>query len=108
MDPVEVRNYQTTTGAEPVAAWLDSLRGVARLRIAARIERLGKGLPGDWKSVGGGVRELRIDHGPGYRVYYAQHRNALILLLCGGDKRTQSRDIERAHEYWKDYQARSR
>jgi putative addiction module killer protein len=109
MEPVEVRNYETTTGAQPVGAWLDSLRdGIARLRIAARIERLGKGLPGDWKSVGGGVRELRIDHGPGYRVYYAQHGNALILLLCGGDKRTQARDIERAHEYWKDYQTRSR
>ena len=108
MAPVEVRNYETTTGLQPVVVWLDSLRdGIARLRIAARIERLGKGLPGDWKSVGGGVREMRIDHGPGYRVYYAQHGNALIVLLCGGDKRTQSKDIERANEYWKDYRTRS-
>lgn len=107
MATVEARNYETATGAQPVAPWLDSLRdGIARLRIAARIERLGKGPPGDWKSVGGGVRELRIDRGPGYRVYYAQHGNALILLLCGRDKRTQSKDIERAHEYWKDYHAR--
>lgn len=107
MIPVEVRNYETAAGVQPVAEWLDSLRDSAsRLRIAARIERLGKGLPGDWKSVGGGVFELRIDTGPGYRVYYAQHGKVLILLLCGGDKRTQTKDIERAHEYWKDYQAR--
>ena len=104
---VEVRNYETAAGVQPVAAWLGSLRdSMARLRIAARIERLGKGLPGDWKNVGGSVCELRIDVGRGYRVYYAQHGNALILLLCGGDKRTQTRDIERAHDYWKDYQAR--
>jgi putative addiction module killer protein len=104
---IEVRNYETADGVQPVAAWLGSLRdSMARLRIAARIECLGKGLPGDWKNVGGSVCELRIDAGPGYRVYYAQHGNALILLLCGGDKRTQTRDIERAHDYWKDYQAR--
>lgn len=104
---IEVRNYETADGVQPVAAWLGSLRdSMARLRIAARIERLGKGLPGAWKNVGGSVCELRIDAGPGYRVYYAQHGNALILLLCGGDKRTQTRDIERAHDYWKDYQAR--
>ncbi len=109
MVPVEIRNYETAAGVQPVAAWLGSLRdSIARLRIAARIERLGNGLPGDWKSAGGGVRELRIDQGPGYRVYYAQHGDALILLLCGGDKRTQATDIERAHDYWKDYQARSR
>jgi putative addiction module killer protein len=64
-------------------------------------------LLGDWKSIGGGVHELRIDHGPGYRVYYAQVGNALILLLCGGEKSTQTRDIEKAHAYWKDYKARS-
>ena len=109
MTPIEVRNYETAAGMQPVTAWLGGLRdSIARLRVAARIERLGKGLPGDWKSVGSSVNELRIDHGPGYRVYYARHGNALILLLCGGDKRTQAKDIERAHDYWKDYQTRSR
>lgn len=104
---IEVRNYETAAGVQPVAAWLDDLRdSMARLRIAARIDRLGNGLPGDWKSVGGGVFEMRIAIGPGYRVYYAQQGNVLILLLCGGDKRTQTKDIERAHDYWKDYQAR--
>lgn len=72
------------------------------------LERLGNGLPGDWKSIGGGVRELRIDHGPGYRVYCAQQGDALVLLLRGGDKRTQKRDIEVAHACWKDYKRRSR
>ncbi len=61
------------------------------------------GLRGDWKSVGGGVCELRIDHGPGYRVYYGQDGNTLVLLLCGGAKRTQAKDIEKAYAYWKDY-----
>jgi putative addiction module killer protein len=63
---------------------------------------------GNWKNVGGGVCELRIDHGPGYRVYYGQEGETLILLLCGGTKRTQAKDIEKAHAYWKDYKARSR
>ena len=60
-----------------------------------------------YQNLGGGVFELRIDAGPGYRVYYAHDDGAVILLLCGGDKSTQRRDIERAHAYWKDYKARS-
>jgi putative addiction module killer protein len=58
--------------------------------------------------VGGGIYELRIDYGPGYRVYYGQEGDALILLLCGGVKRTQVKDIERAYAYWKDYKTRAR
>jgi len=65
-------------------------------RIAQRIVRLQAGLIGDAKPVGGGVAELRIDHGPGYRVYFVQRGAVLIILLCGGDKRSQSRDIVRA------------
>jgi putative addiction module killer protein len=72
------------------------------------LDRLTEGLRGDWKRVGGGLGELRIDHGPGYRVYYGQQGKTLILLLCGGDKSTQAKDIERAHAYWKDYKTRSR
>lgn len=64
------------------------------------------GLFGDWRSVREGVREIRIDHGPSYRVYFAQDGDSLILLLCGGDKRTQAMDIEKAHDYWKDYKTR--
>jgi putative addiction module killer protein len=106
---MEIFQYQTADGRKPVADWLESLRDpTASARIAARLQRLTLGLRGDWKSIGAGVFELRIDFGPGYRVYYAQHGNDWIVLLCGGHKRTQTRDIERAHEYWKDYQARTR
>jgi putative addiction module killer protein len=73
--------------------------GATRARITARLDRLKAGLLGDWKSVGGGICELRIDHGPGYRVYYGQEGNTLILLLCPGDKSTQAKDIEKAHAY---------
>jgi len=87
--------------------WLEGLRdGATRARITARLDRLKAGLLGDWKNVGGGICELRIDHGPGYRVYYGQEGNTLILLLCAGDKNTQAKDIEKAHAYWKDYKAR--
>jgi len=104
---VEVREYLTADGRAPLTEWLAALRdGNARARIVARLDRLKAGLLGDWKSVGEGICELRVDYGPGYRVYYGQDGNTLIILLCGGDKRAQQRDIERAHGYWKDYKAR--
>ena len=78
--------------------WLTKLKDRAgRLRILKRIDRLANGNPGNVKSVGHGVLELRLDVGPGYRVYYAKHGDLLILLLCGGDKSTQPNDIDRAH-----------
>ena len=78
--------------------WLTKLKDRAgRLRILKRIDRLANGNPGNVKSVGHGVLELRLDVGPGYRVYYAKHGDLLILLLCGGDKSTQHNDIDRAH-----------
>ena len=77
--------------------WLDSPRDIhARARVLARIERLASGNPGDVKPVGEGVSELRIDYGPGYRVYYTKQGRKIIILLVGGDKRTQSRDIKKA------------
>jgi len=79
------------------ARWLDELRDIkARARILVRLDRLAEGNPGDVKPVGEGVSELRIDYGPGYRVYYKKQGRTIIILLSGGDKRTQKRDIARA------------
>jgi putative addiction module killer protein len=88
---VEIRKTET------FAKWLDGLDDIrARARILVRIERLAAGNPGDVKPVGEGVSELRIDYGPGYRVYYKKQGRFLIILLAGGDKRTQSRNIKTA------------
>ncbi len=79
------------------AKWIDSLQDIrARARIQARIERLAMGNPGDAKPFGEGISEMRIDYGPGYRVYYIQHERSVIILLAGGDKSTQPRDIKAA------------
>jgi putative addiction module killer protein len=79
------------------ASWFEGLRDrQARARITARIRRLSLGNPGDARPVGGGVSEMRIDYGPGYRVYFVRRGDILALLLCGGDKRTQDRDIAQA------------
>jgi putative addiction module killer protein len=79
--------------------WVHGLRDeMARIRIIARINRLMEGLPGDVLAVGHGVSELRIHHGPGYRVYFHQAGDTLVILLCGGDKSSQRRDIKAAHE----------
>ena len=84
---------------EEFSRWLRRLRDSnAVARIAARIRRVQLGNLGDSKSLGGGVMEMRIDYGPGYRIYYARHGMAFVILLCAGDKRTQQRDIERARE----------
>lgn len=81
------------------AQWLSGLRDSrAKTRIAARIDRLALGNPGDVKPVGSGVSEMRIDYGPGYRVYFIRRGQLLIVLLAGGDKRTQAKDIARAIE----------
>ena len=79
------------------ADWLGGLRDIdAIARIQVRIRRLSLGNPGDVKPVGAGVSELRIDYGPGYRVYFCRRGQALVMLLCGGDKRTQDADIAKA------------
>ena len=82
---------------ETFAQWLDGLRDVrARARVQVRIERLAAGNAGDVEPVGEGVSELRIDYGPGYRVYFKKHGREVVILLAGGDKRTQSADIKTA------------
>ena len=90
---IEIRQTET------YADWFASLRDrKARARIDVRIRRLSLGNPGDVRPIGSGVSELRIDYGPGYRVYFVQRGPMLIILLAGGDKRTQERDIKKALE----------
>ena len=82
---------------EVYAKWLDDLRDArARARVLVRVERLAAGNPGDVRPVGEGVSELRIDYGPGYRVYFTKQGRTVVILLAGGDKRTQDRDIATA------------
>ncbi|MFN8735706.1 MAG: type II toxin-antitoxin system RelE/ParE family toxin [Betaproteobacteria bacterium] len=107
MRPMEIRHYLTSAGRDPYQAWLDRLKDMrARVAIQRRIDRVAAGHFGDHKPCRDGVSELRVDVGPGYRVYYARHAHAVVLLLCGGDKRTQASDIDAAVRYWIDYQRR--
>lgn len=107
--PKEILVYQTADGAEPFSKWLSKLHDAsARARIETRLDRLRvQGNPGDYKEVGG-VYELRIDYGPGYRLYCTFAGRRIVLLLCAGDKRTQAADLKRALSYWQDYQKRNR
>jgi putative addiction module killer protein len=103
----EIHEYVTIAGKSPFSEWLNSLRDVkGRAKVRIRLDRLRLGNRGDCKAVGSGVQELRIDFGPGYRVYFAEDSQALILLLCGGDKSTQSKDIDLAKIYWREYKRR--
>ena len=106
---MEVRRYLTGSGRDVFGEWLEGLREArTRAKVIARIDRLSAGNFGDCKSLGGGLWELRIDWGPGYRVYLALVGGERALLLCGGDKRKQASDINRALEYLGDYKERTR
>jgi len=102
-----VLNYVLASGQEPVEDWLASLNDVkGRAKIRARINRIRSGNPGNFRMVEPGVLEMKLDFGPGYRVYYAKVGDKIILLLCGGDKTTQNADIKKAAEYLSDYKRR--
>lgn len=104
----EIRHYQTPDGRDVFEHWLDALRDRrAVARIVARVNRLAAGNFGDCKTVGDGVSELRVDCGPGYRVYFARVGSTVVLLLGGGDKSTQRADIERAVDNLRDFRRRS-
>ncbi len=104
----EIRHYLTADARDIYSDWLKQQRDVrARMAIDRRVMRLEQGNFGDHKFCRDGVWELRVDVGAGYRLYYAIAERQLVLLLCGGDKRTQDTDINRACAYWQDWQRRS-
>lgn len=105
---IEIRHYVSRAGKDVFDDWLTALADArAQAKIASRINRLAAGNFGDCKSLRQGLYELRIDWGPGYRVYYAMLEKVRVLLLCGGDKRKQSRDIERALQFLNDFRGRA-
>ncbi len=96
--------YQTQEGDFPFEEWLNSLRDIqVRAIIRKRLNRVRLGNLGDSRSVGDGVFELKIDFGPGYRVYFGEQNKSIVVLLCGGDKSTQNKDIKLAQQFWLDY-----
>lgn len=100
----QVLFYSDKNGVEPLTKCRYNLRdSTGRLRILARLKRLEQGNYGDCQPVGNGVSELRLFFGSGYRIYFAEEEYNIIILLCGGDKNSQSKDIEKAKEYWKEY-----
>lgn len=100
--------YETTDGKHPFRDWLKSLRDkIIVARIRSRLERVEQGNFGDCKPVGSGVSELRLAFGSGFRIYFGQDGDQVVVLLIGGDKSTQEKDIQLAHEYWADYARRT-
>jgi len=100
----QIELYTTEKGEQPFIQWLESLKDKAgRYRIKERLDRVALGNLGDHKYIRDGVSELRLDFGPGYRIYFGEERETIVLLLCGGDKSTQRKDIKKAITYWKDY-----
>ncbi|CAC5344996.1 MULTISPECIES: type II toxin-antitoxin system RelE/ParE family toxin [Planktothrix] len=107
VQPRQVQNYLATNGKSPFEDWLNSLRdSKGKAIIKSRLKRVVQGNLGDYRSVGEGVYELRIQFGSGYRIYFCQFGVTIILLLCGGDKSTQEEDIRTAKTYWEDYRRR--
>ena len=105
--PHAIEYYVTEGGDKPFKKWLERLRDVrARAKVRVRLDRARLGNLGDHRPVGDGVTEMRIDYGPGYRVYFVMEGKRLILLLLGGEKGTQERDIAKAKEYWQDHRRR--
>ena len=107
MEEIEIEIYETEDGKRPFETWIKGIKEMyTRAKILTRLDRLKLGNFGDSKTLQEGVCELRIHHGPGIRIYYGKLGNRVILLLCGGDKGSQIRDITKAKAYFRDYQSR--
>ena len=99
-----IRKYITPDGRIPFDEWINTIKNPKdKARILKRLDKVHLGILGDWASVGVGVFELREHFGKGYRIYYGMETQTVILLLCGGDKSTQSKDIKNAKRYWQDF-----
>ena len=106
--PKQIIIYRTEQGNEPFTTWFDALKDKpTQARIDARLTRVEAGNLGDYKSVGDGVFELRVHVGKGFRLYFGNIGNAIVVLLSGGTKEQQSADIARAQDFWRDYQIRN-
>jgi putative addiction module killer protein len=106
--PRSLEEYLTVEGRSPFSEWIDGLRDRrARARVRVRLDRLSLGNFGDCRSLGGALHELGVDYGPGYRVYFGETGNRIVLLLTGGTKGTQQHDIDQAQTYWADYRSRA-
>lgn len=103
---ITVRQYVDRQGTSPFEQWMDSLDDVAAARVLTTVTRFGQGNFSSVKGVGGGVFESRIDFGPGYRVYFGKDGATVVILLGGGTKKRQARDIADAHRCWQDYKQR--
>jgi putative addiction module killer protein len=109
MIEIQIEVYETLNGKRPFEEWVKDIRELhTRAKILTRIDRLKLGNFGDCKSLQDGICELRIHYGPGIRIYYGKIGNKLILLLCGGEKSSQEKDIAKAKEYFKDFQERGK
>src|SRR4051794_5715322 len=102
----EIRVYETKDGRRPYDLWFAGLEARAAARVTRVLTKIENGLLPDVEPVGGGVHESKIDYGPGYRVYFGMDGNELVMLVGGGDKRTQPKDIAEAKARWSDYKAR--
>ena len=106
---LQLLEYITEDGENPFHNWLNSLKDIsARARIRVRLNRVRLGNFGDCKAVGKGVNELRVDYGPGYRIYYGKSKTTIVILLCGGSKKSQAKDIQLAQNYWADFKRRTK
>jgi putative addiction module killer protein len=106
--PKQIVFYADEDGNEPFQVWIDNLRDQqGRRRIISRLFRVQQGNYGDVEPIGEGLSELRLFFGPGYRVYFGEDAGNIVVILCGGDKASQDRDIEAAKDYWKEYKSRA-
>jgi putative addiction module killer protein len=105
---LDIRYYVAASGEEPFAEWFTALEAAAGAKIARALARMEQGNLSNVKTVGEGVLEYRIDFGPGYRIYFGRDGETIVILLTGGTKKRQQRDIDAARTYWRDYKGRKR